>query len=333
MDDELFGAIDEARQRSQMESDREFGLRAQQIKQGAQRIAIEKGVAQANAWYQRQMVQLAKDKFTEDVRQFNMNFGEQQYQYRTTAFGRDKDTGAPTMARENMEAGLTGTYGGAPTWERQYQTGELTGDLNGTPTLQKTFGEAGITGYYNGAPTLARQQAADQSLLGWTSKAVELGERPADWVSARRFNLGAGAALGAGLNWQQSPNQLVGQQGTVTASGATPTGSLQDTWGAMGMGAQGGMAGSWAGQAAANYQQAAAQAQANMSPDEQALYKTANDFAENPQAAGAGWWEQQDPLTQQMIQGAALAQGKDWSSVMARYNRSRWGGGGSAMAA
>jgi hypothetical protein len=72
---------------------------------------------------------------------------------------------------------------------------------------------------------------------------------------------------------------------------------------------------------------------ANMSADEQQIYDTANQFATNPQGSQPGWWESQDPSTKQLIQGAAEAQGHDWSTVMARYNRAQWGGGGSAMAA
>ncbi|HVQ45106.1 MAG TPA: hypothetical protein VMT30_09205 [Candidatus Saccharimonadia bacterium] len=71
----------------------------------------------------------------------------------------------------------------------------------------------------------------------------------------------------------------------------------------------------------------------SLSAPEQQIYDTANEFAKNPQGAASGWYEQQDPMTKELMRGAAQAQGHDWTTVMSRYNRSRWGGGGSAMAA
>lgn len=73
--------------------------------------------------------------------------------------------------------------------------------------------------------------------------------------------------------------------------------------------------------------------QLNLSAPEQQIYQTAGDFAKNPQGAASGWFEQQDPMTKELMRGAAEAQGHDWTTVMSRYNRSRWGGGGGAMAA
>lgn len=98
--------------RAQEESDREYKLRAKGIKQEAEKIAIQRGQAEATRWYNEQMVQLAKDKLTEDQRQFDLNFGEQQRQYNQT-FGENQrqfnigasgymDNGSPTLERDRF---------------------------------------------------------------------------------------------------------------------------------------------------------------------------------------------------------------------------------------
>lgn len=71
----------------------------------------------------------------------------------------------------------------------------------------------------------------------------------------------------------------------------------------------------------------------NLSSPERQVYDTANQFASNPQQAAPGWYESLDPMTKELMRGAAQAQGHDWTTTMSRYNRSRWGGGGSAQAA
>ncbi len=73
--------------------------------------------------------------------------------------------------------------------------------------------------------------------------------------------------------------------------------------------------------------------QLNLNSGERQVYDAANQFAKNPQQAAAGWFEEQDPMTRELMRGAAQAQGHSWETVMARYNKSRWGGGGSARAA
>lgn len=248
-----YTAVDEARRRTQLESDRDYALRAKQIKQQAESIAIQKGQAKANEWYQKQMVQLAKDKFQEEQRQFNVT----------------------------------------------------------------------SSGYLdNGAPTLAREQFQDNSLQGWTKMAVDLGSRPEDWVRYKRMTSGVAANVGSipGLSWT-----VGGQQGAQTFQGQARPNSLANVHTAMGIAS----GGNWAQQAAGQ----AASGNVAMTPDEQSIYQTANEFASNPQGAAPGWWDELDTDTKDMIKGAAEAQGHSWSSVMSRYGRSRWGGGGSSMAA
>ena len=174
----------------------------------------------------------------------------------------------------------------------------------------------------NGAPTMAREQFQDNSLQAWTKQAIDLGSRPQDWVKYKRLTTGINSNIGniPGLAWTQG-----GQVGNTTMTGQAQSNSLGNVLGAMGIAGQGG---NWAAQAAGQ------SAQLALSPDEQAVYGTANEFSANPQGAGVNWWENLDPSTQQMIQGAAEAQGHDFASVMSRYKRSRWGGGGgSSMAA
>jgi hypothetical protein len=329
MEDGYYGSIDEARSRYQMESDREFGLRAQQNKMTAQRIAIEKGTAAANAWYQRAQIALAKDKFKEDIRQFDLQFGEGQRQFDISAFGIDKD-GRPTLSREKLLSDLTGMYQGKNTWERQYQTAGLTGFLDGQSTLDRE--------------RLGLEQArfGDDSLYRWTNAALEARKRPQDWIGYKRLTSGVAGLPGGipGLNYGANQHgyatwQGGNQTGNVTV-GADPTpASIGDTLGALGQGGQanvgavgqmpanGNMAGNWALQAA----QGIANAPLNLSADEQQVYNTAREFSRNPHGAGIGWWEQQDPMTKELIQGASEDLGNDFATVMSRYKRSRWGAG------
>ncbi len=254
-------AKDQATRRVQMESDREYELRAKGVKQQAEQMAISKGQAAATKWYNEQMVQLAKDKLQEESRQFDLTFGENQRQFNTTA-----------------------------------------------------------SGYLdNGSPTMAREQFYDSSLQGWTDKAIQLGSTPRDWVKLLRYNSGVQGNIAQipGLNWTQG-----GQRGNQTFSGQPESNSLSNVMTGMGIGS-----GNWAAQAAGQASTAA------MTPDQQQLYDTAREFGMNSHQSAPGWWESQDPATQEAIRGAAEAQGLDWSSTMARYNRSRWGSSGNSQAA
>lgn len=262
-----YTAVDEARKRAQLESDRDYQLRAKQIKQQAEQIAISKGQAKANEWYQKQMVQLSKDKFKEEQRQFNVT----------------------------------------------------------------------SSGYLDsGAPTLAREQFQDNSLRGWTQDAIKLASTPKDWVAYKRMTSGVANNIGSipGLSWAAG-----GQIGNQTFAGNPETNSLSNVMGAMGVNVgQGGAAtqqasgGNWAS-AAAQQAQSIAQSNPAFSNQENQIYQTADEFSRNPQGAASDWYEQLDPMTRELIQGASEAQGHDWSTVMARYKRSRWGGGGSSVAA
>src|SRR5687767_7097724 len=62
----LYQARTQATKRVQMESDREYELRAQSVKRQAEQIAIQKGQAAATKWYNEQMVSLARDKLQEE---------------------------------------------------------------------------------------------------------------------------------------------------------------------------------------------------------------------------------------------------------------------------
>jgi hypothetical protein len=204
-----------------------------------------------------------------------------------------------------------------------------------------TFGEnqrqfnTNASGYLDGKPTLQREQFFDNSLQGWTNKAIDLGSRPADWVRYKQYTTGVNNNIGSipGLSWASAGNQV----GNTTAQGEHPTGSLGNVFGAMGVnagqgGGSGGASGDWASQAA-QQANAIATAPLNLTPGEQQIYQTANEFSRQPNQAAPGWLESLDPLTVSLLEGAAQSQGHDWSTVMSRYRRSRWGGGGSASAA
>lgn len=241
-------AVQEAQARSQLESDREYDLRAKQIKQQADQIAISRGQAKANEWYQKEMVKLAKAKFEEEQRQFNVT----------------------------------------------------------------------ASGYMdNGSPTLAREQFQDSGLRGWAQLAASL-KGPEDWVQYKRMTSGVANNIGSipGLSWTQG-----GQVGNTTFAGTPQVLTTQKLLGDLGAG------GDWATQGAVQAQQAA------MTPQEQQIYQTADEFARNPQGAASGWYENLDPTTRSLLKGAAESQGHDWATVLSRYGRSRWGGGGSSMAA
>lgn len=248
-----YTAVDEARTRTQHESDREYQLRVKEANRRREEIAIRQGEAAANKWYQKQMVQIAKDKMQEEARQFNV-----------TASGYLDD----------------------------------------------------------GRNTLARDQFQDNSLQNWTKYAIDLGSKPEDWVKYKRMTSGVADNISSipGLSWTAG-----GQQGNQTMQGQAQSNSLGNVMTAMGIG----NGGTWAQQAAGQ----AATGGVAMTPSEQQIYQTANEFASNPQGAAPGWWEEQDSDTKDLLKGAAEAQGHSWATVMSRYGRSRWGGGGSAAAA
>lgn len=189
------------------------------------------------------------------------------------------------------------------------------------------------SGYLDsGKPTLGREQFQDQSLMGWTGKAVELASKPRDWVNYARYSRGVSGNVGniPGLAWTQG-----GSMGNVSADpnqAAHPTNSLGSVFGDLGVGtpnptAQQAMSmipGAGGGVSTAG----------GLNAQQQQLYATANELASNPQGAAYGWLEGQDPTMVDLLRGAAEAQGHDWPTVLARYGRSRWGAGsGSARAA
>jgi hypothetical protein len=244
--------------RAQYESDREYELEVKKLKQARENIAIRKGEAAANKWYQEQSIQLAKQKFAEDQRQFDMTFAEGQRQFN------------------------------------------------------------------------------DTSLQGWTDKALTLSRTPKDWVTLERMQKGVASNAGniPGLAWAAG-----GQLGNTTFAGNPESNSLANVLGNMGMNVGQGAAqqtaapsGNWASQAAQQAHQMVTQP-LNLRPDQQQLYQTAREFAMNPHQSAPGWYENLDPLTRDLLQGAAEDQGLDWSSAMSRLKRSRWSGGSSSMAA
>jgi hypothetical protein len=197
-----------------------------------------------------------------------------------------------------------------------------------------TFGEnqrqfnTTASGYLDGKPTMAREQFQDSSLQGWTDRALQLSMQPKDWVAYKRMTSGVRNNIGSmpGLSWANG-----GQVGNTAFAGDPETNSLGNVMGAMGVG-QGGGGGGWAG-TAAQQADAIANADPNLTSQEQQIYQTADEFARNPQGAAPGWWEGLDPMTQSLIEGAAQSQGHDFSTVLSRHRRSRWGGGGSSVAA
>lgn len=247
-----YEAIDEARTRRQLESDREYELRANRLKQDAERLAIEKGQAAATKWYNKQMVQLAKDKLKEERRQFDLSH------------------------------------------------------------------------------QLEVQKFQDTSLQGWTDKALALSRTPKDYFTLMRMQQGVGDNIGniPGLSWAAG-----GQLGNTTFNGQPQANSLANLHGNMGIRAGQGGSGSWASAGAEQANNMINERQLNLTPQQQDLYKTAREFAMNPQGAAPGWFENLDPIMRDMLQGAAEDQGLDWGSVVSRHRRSRWGGGGSSLAA
>ena len=280
------GKYSEYTERKQLESDREFKLKVDAAKRQAETLAITKGQAKATEWYNRQMVQLSKEKFQEDRQQYQQTFAENQRQFNQT-FGEG---------------------------QRQFNVTS--------------------SGYLDsGAPTLGRETWQDAALRGWTQDAIRLASTPKSWIDLKRMQSGVSSNIGSipGLNWASG-----GQVGNTTFAGQPETNSLGNVMSGLGVnvgqGSSGAGTGSWASQAAQQANQIAA-APLNLNPNEQQIYQTAREFAMNPQGSASGWYENLDPMTRDLIEGAATSQGLDWPSAMSRYKRSRWGGGGSVAAA
>lgn len=76
-------------------------------------IALQRGSAEANRWYQQQQIKLAQQQHELSVQQLQ----QQGRQFDVTATG--YLDGNPTLTRQQFEAGTTGYYGGNPTLARE----------------------------------------------------------------------------------------------------------------------------------------------------------------------------------------------------------------------
>lgn len=125
-------------------------------------------------------------------------------------------------------AQLTGMLDGSPTWQRIVQEAQLTGDYNGSPTWQKVFQESGLTGYYNGQKTLDREQAENQTALGYLGLQLQArGPRNA-FKYAELLN-GTPEGLKSVLSAAHGNYQLAGMGGTNPNATAQPM-TLQTMW-------------------------------------------------------------------------------------------------------
>ena len=176
----------------------------------------------------------------------------------------------------------------------------------------------------DGSPTMAREQFQTNTLTGLINTAAQL-NGPANYGNYLAQTRGVASNIGSipGLAWTQG-----GQVGNQTFTGSPQVKSLNSILGDMGIGT--GAAGAAAGGGMGAVANGTIPGLGNF---DQQIFRTADEFARNPQGAAAGWYESQDPMTKELLQSAATKQGHDWSSVMGRYNMSRWGGGGSAAAA
>jgi hypothetical protein len=179
--DDLYTARDEARTRSQFESDREYELSARKLKQDRERIAISRGQAKADEWYNRQSVKLAKRKLEEDARQFNerLAFERQQFQDTSLQGWTDKALQLSRTPKDyftlmRMQQGVGDNIGSIPglAWASGGQQGNTT--FAGQP-------EANSLGNVLGNMGVGTGQSGD-----WASA----GARQAhEMINARRLNL------------------------------------------------------------------------------------------------------------------------------------------------
>jgi hypothetical protein len=201
----------QAAQRAQQQT-AEFQINQalEQLKLQRDQLAITRGQAEANRWYQQEQLKLAQQAHQLAVQQQQWS---QQYQ---TAGLTGELNGSPTLANLAQQANFLGTYNGQPTQQainqqQQFglQQGQLTGQYNGAPTLaaigqQQNYGlnlagvtgyapngdptfqrqqwETGQTGYLNGAPTLQRQQAAAGTALQGAGLLAQL-QGPENWAT------------------------------------------------------------------------------------------------------------------------------------------------------
>jgi hypothetical protein len=331
----------------QRATDQTNQLNRQQVLEGMKnqrdQIAIQRGAAAANQWYQRAQLEFAKQQHQDVLAQ----------QARDNAF-----------RQTQFETGATGMYNGGPTWERQEQTAGLTGDLNGTPTLQKLFGEAGLTGQYNGAPTLAARgqegqmtgyyngaptmarESMQAGLTGYYGGAPTFQrEQAASGIALQAAGLGA--QLGGPRNWgnylrassavRNAP--LLSNTPNVGAHVAPPGGplTLVDVLGDYGGGGTVGGGGAAGGGApgtsglasvlqntAADVSRTPANADLGLSDFEAGQLMS---YFDNPGQAPTGWLETKSPDEKEYLRGLMSLWGRSPATVESQYKTSRPGQG------
>lgn len=173
-----YEAYDEYRRRRQLESDREYELRAQELQRRKEEIAITRGRAEAERWYQRESMKLAKEKFEQD-----------KFQFEVTA---------------------TGYYNGRPTLDRErFQDSSLQGWTDKALTLASTPKDwvklarmyAGVSNNIGSMPGL---NWASGGQVGNTAFA---GNPETNSLANVLGNMGVNAGGGSGGNWASSAAQ------------------------------------------------------------------------------------------------------------------------------
>lgn len=159
------------------------------MKNERDRIAIQKGQAEADRWYKEQSLQLARDAHQLAVQ-------TQQQNYALAA------------------GGLTGQFNGQPTLAALGQQGQMTGYYNGTPTLANLGQQAMYTGLYNGTPTLQAQNQQQQYALQQAQLAL------AQLTQQQQHELAQGTLNLATLT-QQQRNAIEQAQLGLTQAGIT----------------------------------------------------------------------------------------------------------------
>jgi hypothetical protein len=287
-------------------------------------IAISRGVAEANAWYQRQQIKLAQKEHEDQVAKWLRDEGFRDLDFRTTA---------------------TGMLEGQPTWMRQYQTAGLTGMIDGKPTWERMRDEAQLEGYYNGKPTFQREQAASDTALRAVGIGASLGG-PRNWG---KYIRGAGAVGSSPLlsntpnlgmaadQGQQSPLTLAGifsdygQNGALSApaapAGATPTvaGQTDGNVGATGATATPGNPGGLnlanvLGGAVNAVSQTPSNASLGISDDEANVIR---GYLRNPHTADPAWWASKDDTQKDFIRGLADVWGEDVGTFESKMQNAR----------
>lgn len=261
--DDWMQAVIDGEERYREESDRNFGLELDRLNIERDKIAISRSQQEANEWYNREVAALARTKFEEDkrqfdistaeaVRQFDLKFQETARQFDLTTeegrrqfnaqFGETQRQFDATFGQRVKELEMEYGFKREELVERVRQfdisTEEGRRQFNENLAQRKAEFQTSASGYLpNGAPTLEREQFGNDALFKWTQEAIRLASQPQDWVKYKQFTSGVADAAGTipGLDWQQG-----GQVGNTTFAGEAQPNSLGNVLGNMGVQPSGG---------------------------------------------------------------------------------------------